>query len=292
MMKVTQMATYRSLQYNLNKSSNSLNQLYTQAATGKKLQRASDDPSAIGTVFSSRSQIETAERYLETIDATQEGLNILDGYLDSAENLLTRAKEIAISGINGSLSSEDMQTLANEVTQLQTELLDMANAKVDGKYLFAGYAETTLPFSGSPVSYHGTSDHQLVEISSGQTVQTNLTGDELFSGPVDLFATLADLESALNSGDSSAVEAELTNLEAAAEQVRSKRSQMGNINSHLDDVESLTEDLKLQMEERLSSYEDADLVEVLTEITQAEQAFEAALSVSGRVSQLSILDYL
>ncbi len=219
-------------------------------------------------------------------------MNILDGYLDSAENLLVRAKEIAINGINGSLSVEEMQTLADEVAQLQSELLDIANAQVDGKYLFAGYAENTLPFSGSPTVYNGTNDHKLVEISAGQTVQTNLSGTEVFMAPVDLFAVLNDLETALGAGNGSAVAAELNSLEVAAEQVRGKRSQMGNINSHLDDVTDLTENIKLQMQERLSRYEDADLVEVLTGITQAEQAFEAALSVSARVSKLSILDYL
>lgn len=291
-MKVTQMATYRSIQYNLEKNSTSLNKLYEQAATGKRMLRPSDDPSAISPLFSSRTQIATADRHLESIDTAQDGMDIADGYLDSAENLLVRAKEIAITGINGSLSAEDMNTLANEVAQLQTELLDIANAKVDGKYIFAGYAEATQPFSGNPVTYHGTSDHKLVEISSGQTVQTNLTGDELFMVPVDMFSTLSNLQTALNANDASAVEAELATLETSANQIRNKRSQMGNINAHLDDVGSLTEDLILQMQERLSRYEDADLSEVLTEMTQAEQAYEAALSVSARMSQLSILDYL
>ncbi|SDZ80024.1 flagellar hook-associated protein 3 FlgL [Desulfuromusa kysingii] len=291
-MKITQMATYRSLQYNLGKNSDSLNKLYEQAATGKQLERASDDPSGLSPLFSSRTQIETSDRYLETIATTQDNLDIVDGYLDSAESLLVRAKEIAIYGVNDSLSDEDMQTLAAEVVQLQSALLDIANAKVDSKYIFAGYAETTLPFSGDPVVYNGTDDHKLVETSAGQTVQTNLTGNEVFMEPVDMFAVLSDLEAALSSADGDAVEAELDNLEAVAEQVRSKQSEMGNINSHLDDVSSLTENIKLQMQERLSSYEDADIVAVMTGITQAEQAYEAALSVSARVSSLSILDYL
>lgn len=291
-MKVTQMSTYRSIGFNLNRTTDSLNQLYLQASNGKRLQRPSDDPSAIGPVLSSRTQIVTSDRYIKTIAGTQDGLNILDGYLDSSENIFVRAKEIAISGINGAMSAEDMQTLAAEVGQLEAELLDIANAKVDGKYIFAGYAEATQPFTGDPVVYNGTSDHKLVEISSGQTIQTNLSGDELFMGPVDLFQTLDDLKTALSTNNISALDTELTNLENAAEQVRSNRSQMGNINAHLDDVSSMTEELKLQTQERLSRYEDADLAEVLTDMTQAEQAYEAALSVSARLSKLSILDYL
>lgn len=291
-MKVTQMSTYRTLKYQLENNTSNINSLYEQAATGKRINRPSDDPSAISPILSSTEQIEKADRYLETINTTQDNLDILDGYLDSAEEIFARISEIAVSGVNATMSPADIQTLADEVAHLQTELLDIANAKVDGKYLFAGYAEDTQPFSGSPVVYNGTSDHKMVEIGSGQTIQTNLSGDELFMAPIDLFTALSDLETALAAGDQSAVEAQMTNLNDAAEQVRGARSEMGNINSYLEDVGSLTEEIKLQMSERLSNYEDADLVEVMTDITMAEQSYEAALNVSARLSQLSILDYL
>ena len=291
-MKVAQMSMYRTIQQNLNRSSNNMNDLYLQASTGSKLMTASDDPSAVNQVLGSRTEIAVSDRYLETIAETQDQLDILDGYLDSVETILVRAKEISVASINGSLSDQDLATYADEVTELKAALLDIANAKVDGKYIFSGYAENTLPFSGDPVVYNGTSDHQQVEISTGQTVQNNLTGDELFTTPVDIFSVLSDLEVALGNSDTSALEVSLTDLESAADQARGKRSEMGNINERLDDVSALMENLQLQMQERLSSYEDADLVEVMTGITQAEQAYEAALSVSARVSQLSILDYL
>lgn len=291
-MKVTQMSTYRSIQFNLDRTSDDLNQLYLQSSNGKNLQRSSDDPASIGPILSSRTQITTSDRYMDTIAGTQDGLDVLDGYLDSTENLFVRAKEITIYGINGSLSSEDLKTLANEVAQLKTELLDIANANVDGKYIFSGYAENTQPFSGDPVTYQGTSDHKLVEISAGQTTQTNLSGDELFMSPIDLFQTLDDLEAALNANDTDALSNSMTSIENASEQVRSQRSQMGNISSHLDDVNSMTAKFKLQMQEKLSRYEDADLAEVLSDMTRSEQAYEAALSVSARLSKLSILDYL
>jgi len=291
-MKVTQMATYRTLKNQLNINTSSLNRLYEQALTGKQVNKPSDNPSAISPILNSDEEIEKANCYLETIGSTQDNLDILDGYLDSAETLFVRVKEIAISGINSSMSNEDMQTLADEVSHLQEQLTDIANAQVDGKYLFAGYAEDTLPFSGDPVTYNGTSDHKMVEIGSGQTIQTNLAGNELFMNPVDVFATLSNLEAALSSGDPSLIEAQMTPLDQAAEQVRSGRTEMGNNNAYLDDVASLTEEIKLQMSERLSNYEGADYVEILTNITLAEQSYEAALDISARLSKLSILDYM
>lgn len=269
-----------------------MNEFYLQASTGSKLSSASDNPSAINQVIGSQTEIVVSDRYLETIAETQDQLDILDGYLESVETLLVRAKEIGVASINGALSDQDMATYADEVEELQAALLDIANAKVDGKYIFSGYAEKTLPFSGDPIVYNGTSDHQYVEISTGQTVQNNLTGDELFIDPVNIFNVLSGLETALGNSDISAIETALTDLESAADQARGKRSEMGNTNERLDDVSTLMGNLKLQMEERLSRYEDADLAEVMSSITQAEQAYEAALSVSARVSQLSILDYL
>lgn len=291
-MKVTQMALYRNLFRNIEKSSNTANKLYLQAATGSKLQQASDNPAVVGITLASRTAISETERYLNTIAGTQENLDILDGFLDGAEDILVRAKEIAIYAGNGTLSAADRETLAAEVENLKASLLDIANAQVDGKYLFSGYADTSMPFSGDPISYQGTNDHKMVEISSGRTVQTSLTGSEVFSEPEDLFAMLDDLVSALNDNDSETLNRSIDDLENGANQIRGKRSAMGNINSRLDDVATLAENLKLQMEARLSRCEDADLVEVMSGITQAELGYEAALAVSGRISRLSILNYL
>ena len=82
------------------------------------------------------------------------------------------------------------------MSRLGQELLDLANAQVGGRYLFAGYNDQTLPFSGSPVLYNGTDDHQMIEVSPQTTVAKNITGTELFMAPVNLFTTLEDLHSA------------------------------------------------------------------------------------------------
>jgi len=291
-MKTTTSATFRTLQHNLGKTSDRLNGLYVQSATGLKMTKASDNPAAVGPLLNARKEISSTDRYLNSITSSQDQLDILDGYLDSAEDILARAKEIAVSGMNEAMSDEDLETLASEVESLQDELLQIANVKVDGKYLFSGYADQTEPFSGDPPTYQGTLDHKFVAVGEGETVQTNLTGVEVFTQPIDAFAVLADLASALRSGDSDSVSTQLENLNTAAETVSTKRSQMGNINSHLDTAAAQKADYKLQMEDLLSRYQDADLVEVLSDVTAEEQAMEAALQVAARVGQLTLLDYL
>lgn len=291
-MKVTQMSTYRSLSYQLEKTAVQRNRLFEQSSTGKRVSRSSDEPAAIAPILRSKEEIEKADSYLKTIGSSQNDLNIADGHLSKVSALMIRAKEIAVAGSNSTKSAADMQTLAKEVSQLKTQLLDIANAQVGGKYIFSGYADTTKPFSGTPVSYNGTNDHKMLEVSSGQTVQTNLTGSELFTSPRNVFSTLDNLESALNSGNHSRVKNQLGDIELSTEQIRLKRSELGNVNSRLGDVKNLTEGVKLQITKRLSSYEDADLVGVMTELTKTEQSLQASLSIAARVSKISLLDYL
>lgn len=284
--------TYRSLQSNLSTTSTALNQLYVKSSTGVEVAKASDNPSAVGSIVSCRSDLVKGERYVENCKHVQDNLSTSEIYIDSVEELMTRAKEIAVAGANDSLSDSDRATLADEVSQLQGQLLDLANTQVDGKYLFAGYNNQTLPFSGSPVVYNGTDDHQMIEINPGSTVAKNITGEELFMSPVNLFTTLDDLNTALTSGDSATISAQLTPLEEAADQVRTQQSSLGNISARMDDMVSMHENALLQVESTLSRHQDADLTEVLSEIAKMELSLEATMQVTARVSSLSLMDYL
>lgn len=292
MMITRDATTYRNLQTNLSTTSTTLNQLFVKTSTGIEVAKASDNPSSVGSIIGCRSDLVKGERYVAHCKHVQDNLSASEIYLDSVEELMARAKEIAVAGANDSLSATDKATLADEVSQLREELLDLANTQVAGKYLFAGYNDQTLPFSGSPVTYNGTNDHQMIEISPGATVAKNITGEELFMSPVNLFTTLEDLQTALTSGNSATVSAMLTPLEDAAEQVRSQQSSLGNISARMDDMISMHENALLQIESTLSRHQDADLTEVLSEIAKMETSLEATMQVTARVSSLSLMDYL
>lgn len=292
MMITRDTTTYRTLQTNLSSTSTTLNELYIKTSTGLEVAKASDDPSSVSTILSCRADLVKSDRYVENCKNVQDNLSTSEIYIDSLEELFARAKEIAVTGANGSLSDDDKATLADEVGQLQEELLDIANAQADGKYLFAGYNNQSPPFSGSPVTYSGTNDQIMIEISPGSTVAKNITGEDLFMSPVNLFTTLEDLQAALTSGDTANVSDMLTPLEKASEQVRSQQSSLGNISSRMEDMINMHESAQLTLESTLSDAQDADLTDVLSEISRMELALEATMQVTARVSSLSLLDYL
>lgn len=324
-MKATQGTTYRMLGSRLNNVANELEELRSIGATGKKLNKPSDDPAAIRPVLNTRKQISNVERNLETMGKSLDTMQATDGHLEHVENIMQRAKEIMTNAINGSLGDEDMAVLADELVQLRKELLDAANGTVDGKYLFAGYEEDTIPFvenslytpagydandsSTWPYLYQGDENATTLEITTGERITVNLTGNDLFFGTTawdtavptnnatnpgryDLFLELTQAEEAIRANDDALMQTSMGDLDGAAEQNRRLRSQLGNRASRVETATDYQEGVLVDLKQILSRYEDADAIESFNAIVQQETAFQAALSVTAKVSEMSILDFI
>lgn len=236
-MKSTQATTYRTLNAELGSINNKLEDLRTQAATGKKINRPSDDPAAIRPVLSARTQIRASERFISSMSTSLDRLDNQDTYLDQVENLLVSAKETTINAINGAMSDADLDTLADKIGYIKTEMMSVANSQVGGQYIFAGFQEDTAPFTadGDQISYNGDSNVKRLETAPGEYVETNLNGAELFMGMSDkdgdgvleqtginMFDLLTDLERAIRgesgqvySGDTALPTGEIGYVDAA-----------------------------------------------------------------------------
>jgi len=324
-MKATQGTTYRMLNSRLNAVSLQLEELRSIGATGTKLNVASDDPSAVRPVLSVRKQISNFERNMETMSKSLDNMESTDGHLEHVEDIMQRAKEIMTNGVNGVLDDQDRSILADELAQLRQELLDAANGMVNDRYLFAGYEEDTIPFvenptydpltydandsSTWPYLYQGDENTTSLEITTGEQIVVNLTGNDLFfgtttwdtttstnnsteAGRYDLFLELTQAEEALRANDTAAMETSIDDLDGAAEQNRRLRSQLGNRASRVETALDYEEGVLVDLKQTLSRYQDADAIETFNAIVQQETALQAALSVTAKVSQLSILDYL
>lgn len=296
-MKATQATTFRSLESEISRINKRVEDLRLQATSGKKLRKASDDPSAVRPVLNARARIKASDDYIRTTETAANRLSIQDTYLSQAENLLISAREIAVAAGNSAMNDQDLATYGARMGNILDELYAVANAKVNGKYLFAGFEEQTLPFPdpADPGNYQGDTGSVKLEIGPGETVPVNLNGADLFQGAgggLNVFQLLSDIQTDLMAGNSSQVTAQLDNLEAASQQISGYRGQMGNIAQRVEGAQMHQEDVRIDMQQILSNYEDADLLETLSSLTQQETALEAALKITSEVSQLSIIDYL
>jgi flagellar hook-associated protein 3 FlgL len=318
-MKATQGTTFRSLQAQLSKIATGMGSLQMEATTGKRITKPSDDPAAIGPVLQSRAQIRQTDRYMETLGTAGDKLATQDTFLSGTVDVLTAVRDDALKSINGSLSDSDLATIADEVASLKEQLLGTVNTQVEGKYIFAGYMEDTRPFvenaaydpllydAGNsatwPVTFQGNENPISLEISPGEVIDVTATGCSTFlgdsdndgvldAGGVDLFHVLTELETAIRANDITTIETNLAELDLGMDQVISKRSILGINAQRVETSNSQLEDVKLDYQKTLSRYEDADLVETLSELLEQETAFQATLEVTSRIANLSILNYL
>ncbi|MDP3695102.1 MAG: flagellin, partial [Desulfocapsaceae bacterium] len=171
-----------------------------------------------------------------------------------------------------------------------------------------------------PYIYQGDAYPTELEITPGEYLQTNLTGNDLFmgisnsvmqaggptppavyasdTGRIDILSVLTRVEEALRAGNinnpagaGGGLQQQMTNLDTAADQSRRLRSQLGNRASRVDTAMMHQEAVRIDLNQILSRYQDADAIETFAEISKQETALQAALSITSKVSQISILDY-
>lgn len=151
---------------------------------------------------------------------------------------------------------------------------------------------TTAPDSTSAVTLSGAG---LAATGITNSDPTTLAG----STNLDIFGVLANLEAALRAGNVSdpngvggGIQGSKEKIEMAADQTRLQRSQLGVRAKRVEGMKTQQEGALVDLQATLSRYQDADIVEVLSKMVQRETALRANLEIIGRVSSITILDYM
>jgi len=311
-MKTTLSSTFRTMQQYLNLNSSRLLETQIVAVSGKKLQKASDNPGVLGQVFNLRAQLQDADLFLQNGQEALGRLKAQDTELGQADSLMVRAIELTTAAGNGVYGASERAGMADEIHGIREEILALANSQMDGKYFYSGFQTLTPPFVDNPaydpvldprpVLYNGDYGAIQLEISPDEKMTVNFTGNAVFlgdedgdgvvdGGQVNVFAVLTDLETALRANDQVGATAQLDNLYQAQGQLVAYRAKAGSAANRLDRAQDEMLDAQIDLRGILSKYEDADLAEAYTEMTKQEQALQASLDVAGRISKLNIFDY-
>lgn len=271
-------------------------------ASGKRINHLSDDALGAARALDLTSYATSLDQYRRNIDNASSVLAQTDTALSEATDVLNRAKEIALSLANGTRSAEDRREAVSEIHGTFQQLLTIGNTKLDGRYIFAGYKNDTAPFSEGVggVIYAGDTNEIHTQTSPSTSLAVTLPGNKVFQGTTlaagtDLFDTLSDLETALTANDvtgPNGINTQIGRLDAALDQVLSFRTQVAARQNSADVAKESLSALHLRTTELRSQLEDADPIQVYSELARQQYAFEAALQSASQVIQPSLLDYL
>ncbi|MCT2537253.1 flagellar hook-associated protein FlgL [Aquibacillus koreensis] len=302
-MRVTQSMLSNNMLRNLSNSYSNLGKYMDQLSTGKKVNRPSDDPVVAMKGMNYRSQVVNVEQFERNIGEVHNWMDNSDAALDKATQALQRLRELAVKGSNGTYEEGQRESIAKEIDQLKDHLADIGNTKVNNKYIFNGTKTTgTIDADGNtlkPVevddegiitSVSDSTDPVLIEVSSGVKLQANVNATNVFSK--QLFEDIEAFSQALKDDDQAGLEDVLSNLDIHIDNTVNERADLGARMNRLELVENRVIEQQITATKMMSENEDANMEEVIMNLTSQESVHRAALSSGSRVIQPTLLDFL
>jgi flagellar hook-associated protein 3 FlgL len=115
--------------------------------SGKRVERASDDPAAAARAERALAAIGRQEANWRALDASRNMLTLTEGALGDANELMQQVRETLVGAGNATYSDAERAGLAEQLRSLRDQLLLTANrADGSGGYLFAGQGAAEPPF--------------------------------------------------------------------------------------------------------------------------------------------------
>lgn len=293
-MRITNKTLTNNFINNLNKNAAQLSKLQNQLASGKQIEKPSDDPIGVAKIMNLTRDIDRREQYNKNMDDAIGWNNMTDTAMENIGNSLQRLREITVQVANDTYSGGDRQQLLEEADQLIQQIAQDGNTMYDGRYIFAGNKIKTPPFelSGGELVYNGDEGEMMVEVSPSLNVKINTTGKDFDNG-AKLSDTLKSLKEALSTGDGDKFSNEvLGDIDESIEGILNQRAKVGARTSRFQSIKEKSDAETLNMQEILSKTEDIDVAEKMMEFMTMQSIYQATLSTGAKVIQPTLLDYL
>ena len=266
-------------------------------ATGKKLNQPSDDPAGTSQALSLEESLGQLTQYVQNMNTANSFMENTDTALASVTNLIQQARSLAVQSASDTVSNAQRQNLAYQINTIIQQIGALGNSKDGSRYLFGGQKATTPPFTGS----NGTFVYQggtvsngnanlTVDIAQGESIVTNVTGDQVFTG---VLSTLTQLSNDMTNNNLTAISnTDLTNLDSSLSSVTQARAMLGanvqRINSSLQRNSAVQENFT----NLLSQIQDVDISQAAVRLQSSQLAYQAALTATSKGFQQSLLDYI
>ncbi|CAN1553529.1 FlgL Flagellin and related hook-associated proteins [Burkholderiaceae bacterium] len=278
-----------------------------QLSTGKNIVKPSDAPDKAALVTRLQSELSRNTSYQDTLKSANVRLTSEETALKNTTNVLYRIKELAVQGANATLSPQDRQSVALEMTGLREQILGLANSQdSNGNYLFSGSRTGQPAFAQDAtgrVSYQGDQSRMKVNVGDNRRMNLNMPGTDAFvrvtrtddkgvQTGVDFFQSLNDLANAVISGDMTNIQRGIGEVDGLQNGISNGLAQVGSDLSVIDLQTSVLDEVVLRLKTTQSDVEDLDYTSAITKMNKDQLALEAAQSSFSKISQMSLFKFL
>lgn len=272
-------------------------------ASGKQLVAPSEDPDKALAIERVNGAIASQEALRERLDTVRARIDAQETALGSASSILVRIKELALRGVDDTLSPSNREAIALEIELLREQMVTLANSRDDGgAYLFGGSAVGAPPFKadGDAVSYQGDQTPGWLVNGSQQLLEFNRSGTAAFSRVVrttegvaqgvPFFDVLDQLAAAVRGSDRSGMQRGLGELDELNRANTIALVEIGASGAALDNQVSLVEESVLRLKTARSGLEDLDYAEAIAQMNKEMTSLQAAITSFGKIAQLNLFN--
>lgn len=305
-MRITNNMLSSQLLLNLNRNAQQMNNTQTQMATGMKINKPSDDPVGITYSLRYRAELASNEQYQKNVDSATSWLDFNDTVMDQAGSIVQRLRELTVQASTGTNPQSALDSVKEEVNQLKEQLIDVANSKLNGKYIFNGETYDIKPYQftkdadGSSDTTDAASvvtDTGKINFIVGESVQLpiNVTGTEVFGNDEEddnLFVVLDTIIQALSDGDQKVLSDQLGTIDSRMDKMLAIRSEIGAKTNRIELMMGRLDDLSVNLTNLQAKVEDADYAELVMNSKIQENIYNASLSAGSKIISASLVDFL
>ena len=276
-------------------------------SSSKNVVNPSDAPNQATAIQRLKSVIGRHESYDKNLQAANNRLIAEETALEATNNVLTRIKELAIQGANGTLGPKDRELVAIEIEGLTNDLLALANTQdVNDNYIFSGSRVQVKPYEKNVVGdieYSGDETRNQVQVGEQRFIRFNRTGTDVFGRVIrenvdgtqtgkGFFQALTELAEGMRKSDTEAMNVGINDLDQASFNIALATAQVGTEMSVVETQKSVNEETVLQFKTALSKVEDLDYSAAVTEMQKNMLALQATQSSFSQISNLSLFNYI
>lgn len=311
-MRVSNHLVSRTISQRLLAQQSALARAQERVATGRRVGKMSDDPTAGSTIMQASASLRGLEQYRRNADTVGARLDVEDAALDQLTQIMTRAKELGVATVGSTADAAGRRMAGIELRQLLEQAVNVGNSQLGDEYLFGGTNnDGRAPFTNATVVAGATifvptdppvapatdptprlpTGQRTVEVASGQTMRGAHDGASVFldSGALDALHALA---TAMESDDPTAMGTAMGTLEEAFTTVQGLVGEVGARQNQVDTVRAGLEALQAALAEQKSGLSEVEMEEAITEMMQRQTAYQAAMLASSKVMGMSLTDYL
>jgi flagellin len=260
----------------ITKNERAMSTAMEQLATGKRINKASDDAAGLAIASRMTSQINGVGQAARNANDAISLLQTADGALVEVTNMLQRMRELAVQAATATNGSDDRAALSAEYVALRTEIDRVAsNTQWNGENILdeTGGASGVYQFQ--------------VGANSGQTITVSIAN---FNTSVSAgnISPLSGIASANASGISTQTMAEfvMDTLDTVIGNLNTERAEMGAVMNQLGYAADNLLNVKANAEASRSRVEDTDYAAATTELARTQIIQQAATAMLAQANQI------